>query len=275
MRSLADLHTNCEVHAVVRTRPDAPLHGVIYHEINFCRSWTTEGFPAHIDAIIHLAQARNYHDFPDQAPEIFSVNTASTAMLLDYAFRAGAQHFILASTGGVYRPSTQIIDDQTPIDLPEGPLSYYFRTKLSAESLALSYASEMDIIILRPFFIYGPGQSEEKLISKLLASVRDGRKVHLTGESGLVINPVHVDDVALLLQTLLNTSGSRIINVAGPDAVTIRQIADQIGELLKCEPVFTRIGGDSLKLIASHYEVEALLGRKMIRFKNGLRSFVQ
>ena len=63
--------------------------------------------PSHIDGVLHLAQSHAYRDFPAGAVDMFRVNVASTASLLEYARRAGASRFYLASTGSVYEPYTR------------------------------------------------------------------------------------------------------------------------------------------------------------------------
>ena len=59
-------------------------------------------FPVRLDTIIHLAQSKNYRNFPEQAIDIFDINVSSTVQLLDYGRQAGISSFVSASTGGVY-----------------------------------------------------------------------------------------------------------------------------------------------------------------------------
>lgn len=271
-RTLDLLRGRHEVHAVVRKRPAVPADRVIYHEIDLSAPWSVEALPARVDGIVHLAQSRNYREFPHKALEIFHVNVATTAVLLDYGLRAGASHFVLASTGGLYRPGNETIRECTPIDPPRGELSYYFRSKLSAELLADTYGQRMNVSILRPFFIYGPGQASDKLIARLMSSVRDGKPIQIAGEGGLQINPVHVDDVADLLCSLIEAEGFRVLNVAGPQEVSLRHIANEIGRLTEHPPVFAPRGGVAERIVADHRPVQSLLGRPMIRFDDGLRS---
>ena len=129
-------------------------------------------------------------------------------------------------------------------------------------------------MVLRPFFIYGPGQSAEKLISRVVASVRDGRSIQLSGDGGLKINPIHVDDAAELLSILLKTKGSRTLNGAGPDIVSVRQIAEVAGRFMGISPVFDFAGGDGDMIVADHSAVSSLLGRDLTAFPVGLRSLL-
>ena len=61
-----------------------------------------EALPEKIDTVVHLAQSAHFREFPTRAADIFKVNVSSAVSLLDYARRAGAQNFIIASSGGVY-----------------------------------------------------------------------------------------------------------------------------------------------------------------------------
>jgi UDP-glucose 4-epimerase len=259
-----------EVHAIVRTNPPLACPRVTYHAIDLSSDWCRKSLPVHVDAVIHLAQSRNFRDFPQQALEILQVNLVSTAKLLDYASHVGVKHFVLASTGGLHRPSATVITEDSKVDPPDGLLEYYFRTKQAAELLARPYMDSIDITILRPFFIYGPGQSSDKLISRLLASIREGRPIKLSGRDGLVVNPVFVDDVVDLIIAILDAPKSRILMAAGPDILSIRAIADLIGHQVGCNPIFEKMDGDDTKMIANHQVAESLLVRPMTRFSDGI-----
>lgn len=108
-RALDMLCPGNEVHALVRAIPASVRHGVSYHTVDLSAEWSTDTLPSRIDAVVHLAQSRRFREFPEQSVETFRINVASTATLLDYAWRAGATRFILASTGGLYSPAASVI----------------------------------------------------------------------------------------------------------------------------------------------------------------------
>lgn len=274
-RALDMLCPENEVHAIVRAIPAFVRPGVTYHPIDLSTDWSAKSLPDQIDAVIHLAQSRRYREFPEQSLETFRVNAASTAVLLDYALRAKASRFVLASTGGLHCPAASVIGEHTQVDPPDGPLAYYFRSKQVAELLTRPYQAFMDITVLRPFFIYGPGQLPDKLIARLIASVNDGRPIQLHGGEGLLINPVYVDDVAELLRAILNVPGSRTLMVAGPEVVSIRAIAEAIGKEIGREPIFDNQEGDASSLIADHRPLESLLGRELTNFSEGIERLLR
>jgi UDP-glucose 4-epimerase len=197
-----------------------------------------QGLPADIDTIVHLAQAEDYRRFPEAARQIFSVCAQSTLDLLEWGRNNGVKRFILASTGGLYAPSAAPVRESDPLRIDEGPLAFYLTAKQTAEHLAQRYAPFMTVIILRFFFVYGPGQRPAMLLPRLIASVREARSILLQGERGTIMNPLHADDAARALIRACALDESGVINVAGPEAVSIREIARRIGETLGVPPTF-------------------------------------
>jgi UDP-glucose 4-epimerase len=190
-----------------------------------------------VDAVVHLAQAREFREFPARAPDVFAVNVTSTALLADWAWRTGARRFVVASTGGVYRPSSQPHREDEPVGGPEVP-SYYAATKLAAEMLARAYSSELAVTVLRPFFVYGRGQEPGMLLPRLVGSVRSGAPVRLDGDEGMRFNPVHVSDAARAVVAALARDDGAVVNVAGPEVLSLRSAVDLVGERLGRAPRF-------------------------------------
>src|SRR4051812_11600053 len=85
--ALAD--AGIRVHALVRGREQAFRDDVTFHATDLARPLHRDELPERVDAIFHLAQAREFRDFPGSALPVFAINVASTAFLLDYAVAAG------------------------------------------------------------------------------------------------------------------------------------------------------------------------------------------
>ena len=187
--------------------------------------------PKTVDGVVHLAQSRRFRAFPEGARDVFGVNVESTAALLDWCVRRGIRRFVLASSGGIYGHGRDPFTEEYPVG-SAGPLGYYLASKHCAELLSESYTDHMTVIILRLFFVYGPGQRPDMLIPRLVRSVAEGGLITLDGEDGLRTNPVHVADAVSAIRHALDLEQSHKINVAGPDALSLRQIADSIGARL-------------------------------------------
>ena len=228
------------------------------YSVDFASNWSEEILPKKIDAIIHLAQTRNFRNFPNNATEIFKVNIESTARLLDYAKRIGVKKFIYASSGGVYGAAIRPLTESDSI-VPTGELGYYLGSKACSEILVQSYSSILQVIILRPFFIYGPGQDRNMLIPRLMDSISSCKLITLQGENGIHINPIHVEDAGAAVVAALETNESAIYNLAGPDVLSIRQITLAMGEYFGKTPFYKQIEGKPKDMIADVYAMQKKL----------------
>jgi len=222
---------------------------VEYRTVDFSSDWSPKFLPYQVDIIIHLAQSANFRDFPNSALDVFKVNIESTARLLEYARQVGAKQFIYASSGGVYGNGAQAFKENAPI-VPPGQLGYYLGSKACGEILVQSYASVFQVVVIRPFFMYGPGQNRSMLIPRLMDSVATGKTISLQGDNGIRINPVHVEDASAAVAAVLSLEESATFNIAGPEVLSIREICEGMGRYLDREPVFEQQPGKSNDLIA-------------------------
>ena len=203
--------------------------------IDLSSDWKISELPTNIDVIYHLAQSDKFRDFPAGAPDIFQVNINSTAKLLDFAKKTGMKSFIYASSGGVYGNGEEPFLENEPI-VPFGELGYYLGSKACSEILVQSYASELQVIILRPFFVYGKSQNRSMLIPRLFDNVAAGKPIELSSGDGIKINPIHVNDVVKVLTASLHNSASRTYNIGGPEILSIRKICNLFGSYLEKTP---------------------------------------
>jgi UDP-glucose 4-epimerase len=239
----------CQVVGVVHNFISEDISYITPVEMDLSKDWDGDKLPKDIDVLIHLAQSSYFREFPENALNVFNVNIASTARLLDFAKEVGAKQFIYASSGGVYGNGFQAFKEDEAIVLP-GELGYYLGSKACGEILVQSYASVFQVTVIRPFFIYGRGQNRTMLIPRLMDSVASGKPISLQGCGGIRINPVHVEDACGAVVGAFGTTQSATYNIAGPDVLSIRQIAEAMGEYLGKAPIFQQAEGEPKDLIA-------------------------
>ena len=220
-------------------------------EIDFNTQWSTDQLPKRVDVIIHLSQSSSFNDFPSKSLDIFNVNISSTAQILDYALKAGAKHFIYASSGGIYRKSNQLLSENSEISNGNDS-GYYITSKICSETLCKCYSKFMRISIIRPFFIYGYRQSMNMLIPRLIICIKDGKKISLNKKNGIKVNPIHVSDASESIKSIIiNNPKSDIFNLAGPEVLSIRKISEYIGNTLQKEPNFEHIDNSQNDIVAN------------------------
>jgi len=234
-----------------------------------------ETFPEKIDAVVHLAQSSNFRTFPEKAMDIAGVNTFATLRLLDYANRAEAKHFVYASTGGVYQGGNGACTETEALAVQK-LAGMYYASKLSSELFVDAYAQLMTTVVLRFFFIYGPGQRKSMLIPRLVQSVLDGSPMALQGENGIHINPIYVTDAARAVKAALKLSSSTVVNVAGPEVLSLREIGAIIGEAVGKAPIFDNdLSMRPLDLFADLKKMKQTLIEPAIGFREGLTLYLQ
>lgn len=211
--------------------------------------------PGSVDAIAHLAQSQRYRDFPEGAEDVFEVNIHSTFRLLEYARRCGADRFVLASTGGVYGHSSSPIDERATLVLP-GP---YFRSKRISELLLDDYADYLSGVVLRFFFIYGPGAGQT-LVPRLAERILSGEEIRVEGTPGMRMNPIYVDDAAAAVERALGLRRSAVVNVAGAEVVSISDLVLSLGRALGREPLLRNSDESPGDMVADTVRMRELLG---------------
>ena len=234
--------------------------------IDLTRPLEGAALPGSVDVVIHLAQANVR--FPDAADELFAVNTAATQQLLDYARRAGAERFILASSGDVYgfrRGPCRESDQPTPT-------SFYGVTKYASELLVGAYAGYVQGCVMRLFQPFGPGQVS-RLIPRLAERIQQGEAVRLHGDDRPHVTPIYVGDVVVAIERAIRLPSSEVLNVAGDTVVSMRELAEAIGRVLERAPIFEPSGESAGDMMGDNARMKAVLGAwPMVGLSDGLAS---
>jgi nucleoside-diphosphate-sugar epimerase len=252
------------------------ISGVTWIPCDLTASDAADRWPPRCETVIFLAQSAQWRSFPAGALDVFRVNIAAAVRAIEYACRADAQRFIFASTGSVYTQRRQPTREDEPFAL-NTPREFYVASKLAAEVLLGPYARLLNVIILRLFMPYGPGQSHTMLIPQLVRRVREGRPIDLQGVDGLRANPVAVADVAETLERCLSLPASATLNLAGPETLSLRQMGECIGRVLGQAPRFqTHPDQEPPVLVGDTTLLRAALGwAPATDFESGLRRWLE
>jgi len=221
-----------------------------------------------VDLCIHLAFITN-PNLCEKDAWAYKVNVAGTKKILDYCKNKKIKKFVLASTGGVYGFSDKILKEY----MVPHPYDAYSSMKFQAEEMAKKYSNYFDVLILRYFFPFGPETKRDSLINNLINNVINGRKIILHEKGKPVINPIYITDAveATNLLCLKKFDGANIVNVAGPESASVREITQMIASITGKEPIFlpsNEVFKDmvaSIKKLGKYYEPRITLkeGLKM------------
>ena len=164
---------------------------------------------------------------------------------LEAAFASsGAAHLVnIASLGFGHAPTIVAAAEASGLRRAVFVSTTAIFTKLNAPSKAERTAAEATITssalewtIVRPTMIYGaPG---DRNMWRLLRLVRRSPVVPMPGGGRNLQQPVHVDDLAQAIVAAVErpVAIGRAYDVAGPDALTFRQVVEQAGHAVGRHP---------------------------------------
>lgn len=229
--------------------------------------------PKDIDAVIYLAQSEFFRDFPKNTIDLFDVNVKRYLEILNFCVENNIKKVVYASSGGVYEQHDKAFSEDDKLSV-SGNLGFYLGSKLCGEIISSAYSEILNIQILRFFFVFGPGQKADMLIPRLINNVKQGNFIKLSGEEGIRINPIHVDDAVEAIKTVLKNDASQTYNVGGDMPFSLKEIVQQIADIVGKEAVIEHIEGHSADVVGSIEKIKKLGWSPQLSFSDALKTMV-
>ena len=236
------------------------------------RGWTGALDDTRPDVVFHLAQSNLYRQFPAGAADMFEVNVASTFELAEWARAHDVPRVVFASTGNVYRPSSQLLTESDPCEAG----NMYAASKLAAEQILRAYASSFEVVILRLFGVYGPGQ-QGMLIADMFDRVQRQVEITLPQGTGPVLTPLFVDDCVDILTRVAERRaepGVRVFNAAGDETLTLAEMVREIGRQAGVAPRLRPVDGRAVTLRGDNAAVKSVFA-DFTPFATGVRRILE
>lgn len=186
-----------------------------------------QAVPGH-DVIFNLASA--FRDIHQGTPLFQRVDVEGARKLFNIARREGVRRIVHCSTQGVHGslPTGAVPGNE---DSPLLPIDYYCEAKVDAETVCQEFIDDgMDIVIVRPTSIYGPGDTHGWL--KLFRMCKKGSFFMLS--SGQTNNhPVHVENLVQIFMLAAEVPEARgRTYLAGDETyVTLNELVEMIGKV--------------------------------------------
>ena len=214
---------------------------------------------ADIDCVFHLAaQAGVRTSWGGRFAAYADNNILATQRLLEAAEATGVGRLVYASSSAVYGDAAI----PTPEDAPLNPLSPYAVSKLAGEQLCALYG--VPTVVLRFFTVYGPKPRPDQAVCIFTRALLEGRAIRILGDGEQLRGMSYVDDVAAaILVAAERDCEGEILNVGGPDGITVNQLVGQLEEITGERARREYVGqakGDARHTLADIARAERLLG---------------
>ncbi len=192
--------------------------------------------------VFHLA-AHGVHESDTDAAAMTETNTLGSFALGRMALRHGVRRFVHCGSALEFFPSVAPITESFPLCAN----SLYGASK-TAGWLLLDYlhrAEGLPLVTIRPFTVFGPGESGRKLIPGVIARAARDEPVFLT--SGTQVRDyIYITDAvdALLLAAgeAATPGDSFNIGCGVAGAMSIRALVETALHLMKASPALCRFG---------------------------------
>jgi nucleoside-diphosphate-sugar epimerase len=184
------------------------------------------------ELVYHLASP--FGDIMQPDPVYWEIEVNGTRNVLEAASRQGVRRVVHCSTQGVHGIITDPPGDENS---PIAPRDYYCYSKAEGEKVAQEFINRgLDIVIVRPTSVYGPGDIRGWL--KLYRMVSKGWFV-MVGDGRTLNHPVYVENLVDLFElTATNPTAKGRIYLAGdeePVTLTdlVRGVAAAVGSSVR------------------------------------------
>jgi len=187
--------------------------------------------------VIHAATDASAKLIDQQPLAMFDTIVSGTRHVLEFARQAGAERFLLTSSGAVYgkQPTDLLLVPETFPGAPD-PMDHrssYGEAKRTAELLCALYLREFGLAttIARCFAFVGPylPLDVHYAVGNFMRDAAEGGPIRIAGDGTPMRSYMYAADLAVWLWTVLlrGTSG-RPYNVGSDEALSIRQVAETV-----------------------------------------------
>lgn len=189
------------------------------------------------DYIFHLASYGNHSDQQDENQVLIS-NVLATFFLLS-ANKTHKAKFFNFSSSSVYGDKSKAMKED---HLPE-TTSFYGCSKVASEYLAkaFSYKFGFPVITIRPFSVYGEGESENRLIPTIVKKILT--REEMTLEPDATHDWIYVQDFVDGVMALMQAKSNGVYNIGTGIETSNLEVLKNIERIMQGKAIVKNIVG--------------------------------
>lgn len=234
------------------------------------------------DIVINGAAESFVDDSLKDPNKFIHSNVLGTQVLVNASVKFGVKKFIQISTDEIYGHLTSENDPPWTEDSPFLPRNPYSASKASAEMIVMAAGSTfgLNYNITRSCNNYGPRQTPEKFIPKIIKCILDGEKIPVYGKGAQIRDWMHVyDNCAAILKVLESGEDNQIYNISANQEFSNIEVVNEICNIMGTGHslisfVEDRKGHD-FRYSIDCSKIKKLGWSSQIKFRDGLRQAVE
>lgn len=237
-----------------------------------------------IDCVIHLAAMAGVRPSIENPILYQDVNCLGTQNILEEMKKHNLKNLVMASSSSVYGNCKEVpFKEDMIVDYAISP---YAATKKANEVMTHVYhkLSNMNVIMLRFFTVYGPKQRPDLAINKFTNLMLNNEEIPMFGDGTTSRDYTYIDDIVDgIIKSIeyveKNDSVYEIINLGNSSPISLKEMINTIGKALNVEPKIKQLPmqpGDVDRTYADITKAKRLLGYEpKTSFEEGIRKFVE
>lgn len=205
-----------------------PAQGVEFKYGNVLDGHSLREHTRDVDLVFSAFGVLGQWGIPDRTYR--EINTGGVKNLIESCLDCNVKQFIHISSAGVLGPlPAGVVADES---FPCNPSNIYERTKCEAEDVIIKTAEKHGIpyTIIRPEFVYGPGDTHVLGLFKAVLS----RRFVILGNGRTTLHPTFIDDLiqGVRLCTDNHKALGKIFLITGEGFITVQEMAEIIADEL-------------------------------------------
>jgi len=224
------------------------------------------GIDPNFDCIFHLAAQPGVRDSWGQGFDSYAMNNVlGTQKLFEFATRNKIKRVVFSSSSSIYGDAETFPTLESANPLPRSP---YGVSKLTGEHLGAAYSKNfgLEVVALRYFTVYGPGQRPDMAIHRLINCAITGQQFPKYGTGEQIRDFTFVNDVVsanILALTASLPTLATAINIGGGNSTTLNFLISSIESISGRQIQIEQGGvppGDVIRTGADTKRAKELLG---------------
>ena len=197
------------------------------------------GFYKDFDCIFHLAAQPGVRDSWGTGFDSYSTNNVlGTQKVFEFAVQNNTKRVVFSSSSSIYGDAETFPTLESASPKPRSP---YGVSKLTGEYLGAAYARNfgLEVVALRYFTVFGPGQRPDMAIHRLINCAIKGQKFPKFGTGEQIRDFTFVNDVVsanILASSALLPTPSIAINIGGGNSTSLNFLISSI-ESISGKPI--------------------------------------
>ena len=222
-----------------------------------------------IKIVVHLAAQAGVRDSLKMPNSYYKSNFIGFVNIINISEANKVKKFIYASSSSVY-------GDKKKFPLKENidisPKNIYSATKKINEDIAndMSKISNMKMIGLRFFTVYGIFGRPDMFIFKFLNSIFNNKKFHLYNRGNHLRDYTHIDDVVNIIVNLIKKRIAKkfqIFNICSNNPIDLNKLVKFISNFVNIKPKLIKKKRNSIEVLKTHGDNKKILSFLKIKLK--------